>query len=334
VGTLDDIGFYTLTNDRAKNTSWTSRMWRCEMIVTDRCNFKCLYCRGVKAEYRGDIDLVVAFDALDDWNHYGRLRNMRFSGGEPTLYRHLNTLVRRCKRRGVKRIAISTNGSADWAVYLELIKSGVNDFSISLDACCASDGDMMSGIPNAWSKIADNIRKISQLTYVTVGVVLTDSNVSQVVDIIQFAHNLGVADIRIVTAAQNTHLPLLLEDIGNTVLSAHPILKYRVANYINNRDVRGLVESDSRQCHLVKDDSVVMDKYHFPCVIYMREGGAPIGLVSDHNMRSERREWFGRHDSWEDDICRRNCLDVCMAYNNKVAGNISANGMADTESQK
>ena len=34
---LKNIGFYTLTDDRAKNTSATSPMYRCEMIVTDRC---------------------------------------------------------------------------------------------------------------------------------------------------------------------------------------------------------------------------------------------------------------------------------------------------------
>ena len=46
----------------------------------------------------------------------------------------------------VKRIAISTNGSAPMKCYTRLIEAGVNDFSISLDACCASTGDAIAGV--------------------------------------------------------------------------------------------------------------------------------------------------------------------------------------------
>ena len=38
---LENIGFYTLSDERAANTSDTSPMQRCEIILTDRCNFKC-----------------------------------------------------------------------------------------------------------------------------------------------------------------------------------------------------------------------------------------------------------------------------------------------------
>ena len=41
---LEDIGFYTLTDERAANTCKDSRLSRCELILTDVCNFKCPYC--------------------------------------------------------------------------------------------------------------------------------------------------------------------------------------------------------------------------------------------------------------------------------------------------
>jgi molybdenum cofactor biosynthesis enzyme MoaA len=69
------------------------------------------------------------------------LKNVRFSGGEPTLYPHIEKLVEHCKGNNVERIAISTNGSANWDKYQALIDAGVNDFSVSLDACCSSMGD-------------------------------------------------------------------------------------------------------------------------------------------------------------------------------------------------
>lgn len=47
---LEKIGFYTLSDERVKNTSVNSQMKRCEMIITEYCNFKCPYCRGLSNE--------------------------------------------------------------------------------------------------------------------------------------------------------------------------------------------------------------------------------------------------------------------------------------------
>ena len=52
---LEEIGFYTLSDERAKNTSSFSPLYRSEIIVTDICNFRCPYCRGVLPEYRGNL---------------------------------------------------------------------------------------------------------------------------------------------------------------------------------------------------------------------------------------------------------------------------------------
>ena len=60
----------------------------------------------------------------------------------------------------------------------------------------------------------------------------------------------------------------------------------------------------------------VMGKYHYPCIIYMREGGKPIGVVGP-DMRSERGVWASMHNSLDDPIYNTNCLDVCVEYNNK-----------------
>ena len=318
---LESIGFYTLNDERAKNVSGTSRMQRCEMLVTGRCNFSCPYCRGFDAINAdcGDINYDVAIEGLSYWIE-GGLKNVRFSGGEPTLYKHLNELVKFCKWGEVERIAVSSNGSRPFEVYQELIDSGVNDFSISLDACCASFGDEMAGVDGKFGIVTENIKKIAEQTYVTVGVVLTDKNVKEMVEIVQFAHDLGVADIRIISAAQYNELLTDSVKIPDEILDAHPILKYRVNHMANGINVRGISENDCHRCHLVKDDSVIVgnekEAWHFPCVIAMREGCAPIGKVGP-NMRQERLEWFEKHDSYKSDICRKNCLDVCISYNNR-----------------
>jgi molybdenum cofactor biosynthesis enzyme MoaA len=319
---LEKIGFYTLSDNRAKETSETSQMKRCEMIITEYCNFKCPYCRGLKDEIYGErkikqLSLDEIKHNIDLWCLNEPLENIRFSGGEPTLHKDIVKVVEYSKHKGIKRIAISTNGSNKLGLYRELIDAGVNDFSISLDACCAEDGDKMAGeISGSWKKVIKNIEEISKLTYVTVGVVLTPDNIDSTINTIRFAHDLGVADIRIISAAQyNKPIPRL-EEVEGYIKEVHPILRYRIKHFAEGRNVRGIQESDSNKCALVLDDSVIAGDYHFPCIIYMREKGKPIGKISEF-MRMERKEWFDNHDCFKDDICRGNCLDVCIDYNNK-----------------
>ena len=107
-----------------------------------------------------------------------------------------------------------------------------------------------------------------------------------------------------------------MNDIEQEILDAHPILAYRVKHFLEGRNVRGVKEKDTNRCNLMMDDSVVAGDYHFPCVIYMREKGEPIGKVNP-NMRQDRIEFIKTHDCHKDPICKKNCLDVCIDYNNR-----------------
>src|SRR5208337_2465267 len=204
---LENIGFYTLSDERCLNVSALSPMQRCELILTDKCNFKCPYCRGLKN--KGDLPIEDAMATLKLWCDDG-LRNVRFSGGDPLTYPHLDALIKYAKWRGVKRIAVSSNGSFPMERYYRLVEEGVNDFSISLDACCSAFGDKMAGVVGKWERVTYNIVEIAKLVYTTVGVVLTNETVATTRRVVEFAHGLGVTDIRIIPAAQ--------EGNGNEIL--------------------------------------------------------------------------------------------------------------------
>lgn len=311
---LKEIGFYTLEDSRAKNVGIDAPLWRCELLLTSRCNFKCPYCRGMKSEDQGDIPLEEALRTINMWSKEG-LKNIRFSGGEPTLYKDLAFLCKYSVDNGVKRVAVSTNGSADLDLYYNLIKNGVNDFSISLDSCCSTTGNMLTGGVKAWDKVINNINKLSKITYVTVGVVLTPTNISETENIIKLAIELGVSDIRLITAAQTEKKLPLIKHID--VYEKFKILKYRLSNIYSGRGVRGITENDNHKCPLVIDDMAVLNGKHYPCIIYLREQGNAIGKVGP-NMRQERYNWFLNHNCYKDKICRNNCLDVCIDYNNRV----------------
>jgi MoaA/NifB/PqqE/SkfB family radical SAM enzyme len=311
---LEDIGFYTLSDERAKKASSISPLKRVEILITNQCNFKCPYCRGIKREYQGQKSYNELKNLVNILK-MNSLENIRFSGGEPTTHPELLNIISYTKQAGVKRIAISTNGSASLNYYKKLIKCGVNDISVSLDACCSSVGEKMCGVKNVWSKIVQNIKELSKITYVTVGVVFTDDNLQELIGTIKFAHGLGVSDIRIIPAAQFGNQ---LKDINcnKSILKLNPILNYRINNFLLGRKVRGISSYDNHSCPLVLDDLAIVGDYHFPCIIYLREQGNPIGKINS-NIRRDRQLWYSKHNTFNDRICRDNCLDVCVDYNNK-----------------
>lgn len=306
---LEDIGFYTLSDERAKTATSSSRIMRCEFIITGRCNFYCPYCRHVGGP---DISFDLIKSNIEEINKYNPFA-IRFSGGEPTIHPRLLEMVEMVKPS--EKIAISTNGSAKKELYSQLIKAGVNDFSISLDACCASEAAKMSGGGMDWDEFIDNVKFLCKETYVTVGVVLDENNKDKANDIICFAGSIGVSDIRVIPAAQDCNVLSGIR-IDQDLLNKYPILKYRYNNLISKRPVRGIFENDTHKCPLVLDDLAVMGDKHYPCIIYMRESGNPIGKIGP-NMRKERKEWFESVDVFKDKICQKNCLDVCKDYNSK-----------------
>ena len=151
---------------------------------------------------------------------------------------------------------------------------------------------------------------------------MDDTNIKELNAMAEFAHNLGVDDIRILSAAQWNDKEKFKNICTNKqILDVHPILKYRVDNFNKGRNVRGISETDCNKCRLMLDDMVVMNNNHYPCVIHMREKGGAIGSVigkSIEEIRIERAEYLVQHDSYKDPICKKNCLDVCVDYNNKV----------------
>jgi MoaA/NifB/PqqE/SkfB family radical SAM enzyme len=185
-----------------------------------------------------------------------------------------------------------------------------------LDACHPLLADSIARVNHQWEKIVQNIRQLSKITYVTTSIVLSNENAGQANEIISFANDLGVADIRFVTASHDEQLMLKLKDVPSGMLDKYPILKYRVNNLRFGRQVRGLQSSDTHRCYLVLDDSVVSGKWHYPCGVYLREGGTPVGEVNPC-MRRQRIEWMISKDTHADQICRQFCSDMYADYNNK-----------------
>jgi MoaA/NifB/PqqE/SkfB family radical SAM enzyme len=231
-------------------------------------------------------------------------------------------MVRIARDLGISKIAISTNGAARPELYRELVAEGVDNFSISADCRDLELAAKLSGRPGTWNRVKENIRMLSGLCYVNTGTTITAENLDQIPDTLQFLGDLGVADIKLSTATQfQGAIPLtLLDKIPQALFDRMPILRYRIEHYRQGRPVRGLVEGrDSHHCWWVQDDIVLTPDGHYPCIVYPREKGRPIGpLKTVAEMRAARLTWALSRDTFEDPICSPYCMDIFAECNKRI----------------
>lgn len=119
--------------------------------VTDRCNFRCVYCMP-REHFQNNEQFVSPGDLLDFATitrvvrilQRRGLRKVRITGGEPLLRKNLSELVRQLRDIPELDLAMTTNGSllADHAAALR--KAGLQRITVSLDALDADIFQRMS----------------------------------------------------------------------------------------------------------------------------------------------------------------------------------------------
>ena len=122
----------TLTSD-----AYGRPMTYLRISLTDRCNFRCLYCMpaiGMKFQPRDELltddELlrVVGLCARAGFN------KVRLTGGEPTIRPHLVDLVRQMKAfPGIDELSMTTNGLLLGRIAADLKAAGLDRVNISID---------------------------------------------------------------------------------------------------------------------------------------------------------------------------------------------------------
>jgi cyclic pyranopterin phosphate synthase len=106
--------------------------------VTDRCDFRCVYCMSEDMTFLPKRDLL-SLEELDRLcSAFVRLgtRKIRITGGEPLVRRGVMTLFRSLSRQiggGLDELTVTTNGSQLARYAAELRDCGVERINVSLD---------------------------------------------------------------------------------------------------------------------------------------------------------------------------------------------------------
>ena len=105
--------------------------------VTDRCNFRCVYCRSANPENN------MAEHVLLRWEELERLarilvslgiQKIRVTGGEPLVRDGVEDFIARLRSLGVADLSMTTNGHLLADRCDRLIRAGLNRINISLDS--------------------------------------------------------------------------------------------------------------------------------------------------------------------------------------------------------
>lgn len=105
--------------------------------VTDRCNFRCVYCRSANPENHMAEHNLLSWDELE---RLARIlvglgiKKVRVTGGEPLVRPGVEEFISRLRALGVPDISLTTNGQLLAERCERLVAAGLNRINISLDS--------------------------------------------------------------------------------------------------------------------------------------------------------------------------------------------------------
>ncbi len=107
--------------------------------VTDRCDFRCVYCMAENMTFLPKADLLTLEELDRMCSAFIRLgvEKLRITGGEPLVRKGImtffNAMIRHLESGALKELTVTTNGSQLRRYASELATAGVRRINVSLD---------------------------------------------------------------------------------------------------------------------------------------------------------------------------------------------------------
>jgi cyclic pyranopterin phosphate synthase len=104
--------------------------------VTDRCNFRCVYCMPEEGMQWLKRDAILSFDEIERLARVAvelGIEEVRLTGGEPTLRPDLPELVARLSQLPLRSLSLTTNGFLLSKLAGPLAEAGLKRINVSLD---------------------------------------------------------------------------------------------------------------------------------------------------------------------------------------------------------
>ncbi len=190
-------------DDSALFDSYGRQIKDLRLSVTDRCNFRCVYCMEPDVKYLPKMQLLTLHEyiRLVEIVMSLGIEKLRITGGEPTLYPQLDELLEAVGSMGLRDIALTTNGSTLTRAMAERWKQyGLHRITVSLDTLRPSRKDAITRSHTSLKDViaAIDVARDVGLTPVKVNaVILRGVNDDEVADFAQFAKDHEI-DMRLI----------------------------------------------------------------------------------------------------------------------------------------
>ena len=338
---------------RNGNGSLPSAFHRVVLFVTYRCNLRCAYCKTIERRSpsspptgKTEYDLARFEDLLGTLSPV-TIRHIHFTGGEATLVKDLPAMVRAASEKGIL-CSLTTNGTAPVEVYRELVENGLAEVRLSLDTPCAEDFDRRVGRRGAHAKAMSTLGELTRLrdeqgrdVFIIINACIGYEDRRGLAEIIGRFVERKPNDIKLITMVQAATGLGDFEERQETVQRVYdmvaplgedrfPLLRYKLQTLFDKEAI-GLKDAESRymlkHCFLSLTERTMDAAGYYPCSVYLREGGAPLGDPWKDGLLDQQRKIsaFVRSASCIDDpICRDYCIHCCKKFN--LSANSVING--------
>ncbi len=180
--------------------------------VTDRCNFRCIYCMPEKGIDWKPMENLLTYEDIAFFLQVASklgITKVKLTGGEPLARRYIDNLISLINGiDGIEEISLTTNGTM-LPVYAEnLKKAGLNRITVSLDTLSDSSFRKITRMGNIKDVMQgfDAIDRVGfQKTKINT-VVMRGVNDKEIVNLIEFAHSRGY-DIRFIELMPTELIP-------------------------------------------------------------------------------------------------------------------------------
>jgi GTP 3',8-cyclase len=221
----------TMTPDQALIDDFGRRVRYVRISVTDRCDFRCVYCMSEEMTFLPRAQVLTLEELALVARAFVELgvEKVRLTGGEPLVRRDIGHLVDQIGTLpGLKDFTMTTNGASLPKHARRLREAGLTRLNISLDSLDPERFRRLTRTGNL-DRVIDGIRAAREAGFERIklnAVILKGRNDDEVVDLVDFARREGL-DIS------------FIEEMPLGDVSDHS----RAETYCSSDEVQSLIES-------------------------------------------------------------------------------------------
>lgn len=192
---------------------------------TNNCQSRCISCNYWKEKFVNELELNHWIELVDQIKKTG-VSELMITGGEPTLVKHLDEIIKKAKEVGFETISITTNSLSLNERRIDLlIKNGINEFVLSCEGL--QTHDKIRGVKGNINKVIRNIDYLNKINFKNIKIAFTimSENIHQIEETIKF------------TREKNIKILFNLIDDQNYFFNNidEKLLKFENQNLLNNK---------------------------------------------------------------------------------------------------